>query len=132
MGRDEGETVRDLEAHKAAILPLIARHSGSIINIASDGIVAQFPSAARAVECAVIQRFGLQARMVPPCGSTMILGRAPDDPLVLRESSQAEQQSLDKSRIAYHVCSHRRIEGLFAGARAPGAAILEGRTQSGT
>ena len=53
MGRDEAATVRDLEAHKAAILPLITRHGGSIINIAGDGIVAQFPSAVRAVECAV-------------------------------------------------------------------------------
>ena len=53
MGRNEEETVRDLEAHKAAILPIIARHGGSIVNIAGDGIVAQFPSAVRAVECAV-------------------------------------------------------------------------------
>ena len=53
MGRDETATVRALEAHKAAILPTIARHGGSIINIAGDGIVAQFPSAVRAVECAV-------------------------------------------------------------------------------
>ena len=53
MGSDEAATVRDLEAHQAAILPLIARHGGSIINIAGDGIVAQFPSAVRAVECAV-------------------------------------------------------------------------------
>jgi len=53
MGHNEEETVRDLEAHKAAILPLIAKHGGSIINIAGDGIVAQFPSAVRAVECAV-------------------------------------------------------------------------------
>ena len=53
MGRDETATVRDLEAHKAAILPIIARHGGSIVNIAGDGIVAQFPSAVRAVECAV-------------------------------------------------------------------------------
>ena len=53
MGRDEAATVRDLEAHKAAILPIIARHGGSIINIAGDGVVAQFPSAVRAVECAV-------------------------------------------------------------------------------
>jgi len=53
MGRDEAATVRDLEAHKAVLLPLIARHGGSIINIAGDGIVAQFPSAVRAVECAV-------------------------------------------------------------------------------
>lgn len=53
MGRNEEETVRDLEAHKAVLLPLIAKHGGSVINIAGDGIVAQFPSAVRAVECAV-------------------------------------------------------------------------------
>jgi adenylate cyclase len=53
MGRNEEETVRELEAHHAVILPLIAKHGGSIINIAGDGIVAQFPSAVRAVECAV-------------------------------------------------------------------------------
>jgi class 3 adenylate cyclase len=53
MGRNEEETVRDLEAHQAVILPLIAKHGGAIINIAGDGVVAQFPSAVRAVECAV-------------------------------------------------------------------------------
>ena len=53
MGGNEDATVRELEAHKAVILPLIAKHGGSIINIAGDGIVAQFPSAVRAVECAV-------------------------------------------------------------------------------
>ena len=53
MGGNEDATVRDLEVHKAVLLPLIAKHGGSIINIAGDGIVAQFPSAVRAVECAV-------------------------------------------------------------------------------
>ena len=53
MGRNEEETVRDLEAHQAVILPLIAKHGGAVINIAGDGVVAQFPSAVRAVECAV-------------------------------------------------------------------------------
>jgi adenylate cyclase len=53
MGRNEEETVRDLEAHQRVILPLIAKHGGAVINIAGDGIVAQFPSAVRAVECAV-------------------------------------------------------------------------------
>ena len=28
MGRNEEETVRDLEAHQAVILPLIAKHGG--------------------------------------------------------------------------------------------------------
>jgi hypothetical protein len=64
MGRNEDETVRDLEAHKAAILPLIARHGGSIINIAGDGIVAQFPSAVRAVECAVAMQTIMRERNV--------------------------------------------------------------------
>ena len=53
MGGNEEETVRNLEAHQAVILPLIAKHGGSIVNIAGDGIVTQFPSAVRAVECAV-------------------------------------------------------------------------------
>src|SRR5271154_946611 len=53
MGRNEEETGRDLEAHQAVVLPLIAKHGGSIVNIAGDGIIAQFPSAVRAVECAV-------------------------------------------------------------------------------
>ena len=48
MGRNEEETVRDLEAHQAVILPLIAKHGGAVINIAGDGIVAQFPSAGAA------------------------------------------------------------------------------------
>jgi class 3 adenylate cyclase len=62
MGRNEEETVRDLEAHHAAMLPLIAKHGGAIINIAGDGIVAQFPSGVLAVECAVaIQRSWLSA-----------------------------------------------------------------------
>jgi class 3 adenylate cyclase len=36
MGRDETATVRDLEAHKAAILPIIARHGGAIVTIAGE------------------------------------------------------------------------------------------------
>ena len=52
MGRDEAVTVRDLEAHQSAVLPIIEQHGGSVIGIAGDGIVAEFPSAVRAVECA--------------------------------------------------------------------------------
>src|ERR1700729_18627 len=68
MGRNEEETVRDLEAHQAVILPLIAKHGGAVINIAGDGIVAQFPSAVRAVECTVaIQKImGERNFDVPP------------------------------------------------------------------
>jgi adenylate cyclase len=74
MGRNEEETVRDLEAHQAVILPLIARHGGSVINIAGDGVVAQFPSAVRAVECAVaIQKIMAERNFDVPSERRMLL-----------------------------------------------------------
>src|SRR6202453_4079696 len=74
MGRNEEETVRDLEAHQAVILPLIAKHGGSIINIAGDGVVAQFPSAVRAVECAVaMQKIMAERNFDVPTNRRMLL-----------------------------------------------------------
>ncbi|HZZ26059.1 MAG TPA: adenylate/guanylate cyclase domain-containing protein, partial [Roseiarcus sp.] len=74
MGRHEEETVRELEAHQAVILPLIAKHGGSIVNIAGDGIVAQFPSAVRAVECAVaIQKIMAERNFDVPADRRMLL-----------------------------------------------------------
>src|SRR5580704_8870275 len=74
MGRNEEETVRDLEAHQAVILPLIAKHGGSIINIAGDGIVAQFPSAVRAVECAVaMQKIMAERNFEVPADRRMLM-----------------------------------------------------------
>jgi hypothetical protein len=37
---------------QAVVLPLIAKHSGHIIDTAGDGILAEFPSVVNAVECA--------------------------------------------------------------------------------
>ena len=74
MGRNEEETVRDLEAHQAVILPLIAKHGGAVVNIAGDGIVAQFPSAVRAVECAVaIQKIMAERNFDVPAERRMLL-----------------------------------------------------------
>jgi adenylate cyclase len=74
MGRNEEETVRDLEAHQAVILPFIAKHGGAVINIAGDGIVAQFPSAVRAVECAVaIQKSMAERNFDVPAERRMLL-----------------------------------------------------------
>jgi adenylate cyclase len=74
MGRNEEETVRELEAHQAVILPLMAKHGGSIINIAGDGIVAQFPSAVRSVECAVaIQKMMAERNFDVPADRRMLL-----------------------------------------------------------
>ena len=53
MHADEAATVRDLKAHQSVILPLIGRHGGRIIDIAGDGIMAEFPSVIGATECAV-------------------------------------------------------------------------------
>ncbi|WP_413993422.1 adenylate/guanylate cyclase domain-containing protein [Labrys okinawensis] len=53
MGQNESATVRDLKAHQAVVLPMIGQFEGVIVDTAGDGILAQFQSAVRAVECAV-------------------------------------------------------------------------------
>ena len=53
MGEDEAATVHDLKGHQAVVLPLVARYGGRIIDTAGDGILAEFPSAIGAAECAV-------------------------------------------------------------------------------
>jgi adenylate cyclase len=53
MGTDEARTVRDLKAHQAVLLPMVADFGGRIIDTAGDGILAEFASVVRAVECAV-------------------------------------------------------------------------------
>jgi len=74
MGRDEAATVRDLEAHKAVVLAIIAKHGGAVINIAGDGVIAQFPSAVRAVECAVaIQKIMAERNAETPKARRMLL-----------------------------------------------------------
>src|SRR5262245_1670514 len=53
MGADDARTVRDLKSHQAVVLPMIGQHGGRIIDIAGDGILAEFASVVNAVECAV-------------------------------------------------------------------------------
>ena len=53
MGEDEAATVHDLKGHQAAVLPLVGRYGGRIIDTAGDGILAEFPSVISATECAV-------------------------------------------------------------------------------
>jgi len=68
MGADQEATVRDLQAHRAAVLPLIDGHGGRVVDLAGDGILAEFSSALGAVRAAL----ALQATMaernanVPP------------------------------------------------------------------
>jgi TolB-like protein/class 3 adenylate cyclase len=53
MGNDEAATIRELKAHQAAVLPMVKTYGGSIVDTAGDGILAEFASAIRAVECAM-------------------------------------------------------------------------------
>jgi adenylate cyclase len=53
MGLDEARTVRDLKAHQAVVLPMVTEFGGRIVGTAGDGILAEFTSAVKAVECAV-------------------------------------------------------------------------------
>ena len=53
MGSDEARTVHDLKEHQAAVLPMIAEFGGHIIDTAGDGILAEFASVVKGLECAV-------------------------------------------------------------------------------
>jgi adenylate cyclase len=53
MGADEPRTVSDLKGHQTVVLPMIAQFGGRIIDIAGDGVLAEFGSVVNAVECAV-------------------------------------------------------------------------------
>src|SRR5437588_6482535 len=52
MGADEEGTVRKLRQVREAVLPIIERFGGRVIDLAGDGVLAEFPSAVRAVESA--------------------------------------------------------------------------------
>src|SRR5947209_3265047 len=52
MSADEEGTVRKLREVRDAVLPIVERFGGRIIDLAGDGILAEFPSAVRAVESA--------------------------------------------------------------------------------
>ena len=57
VGADEEGTVRKLKIVREAAIPIIESFKGRIIDLAGDGILAEFPSAVRAVEAAIaVQR----------------------------------------------------------------------------
>jgi adenylate cyclase len=62
MGQDEIATLHALKAHLASILPVVAEFAGKIIDTAGDSILAEFPSAVRAVECALAIQTLLEER----------------------------------------------------------------------
>jgi adenylate cyclase len=62
MGADDEGTVAALKGHQAVILPVVEAHGGRIIDLAGDGILAQFPSALGAVEAAIEMQAAMQSR----------------------------------------------------------------------
>ena len=53
MGSDEVGTLRLLSTHRQIMDDLIVEHGGRIVNTAGDSVLAEFPSAVDAVQCAV-------------------------------------------------------------------------------
>jgi TolB-like protein/class 3 adenylate cyclase len=73
MGQDEATTVRALKAHQAVVLPMVGEFEGTIVDTAGDGILAHFPSAVRAVECAIaVQRIMAERNRDVPADRRMV------------------------------------------------------------
>ena len=54
MGDDEAGTLSALKAHRAEVFDaMIPEHHGRIVKLMGDGLLAEFPSALEAVQCAV-------------------------------------------------------------------------------
>ena len=52
MADDDAATVTTLQDYRAAIARLVERHKGRVVNAPGDNILAEFPSAVEAVQCA--------------------------------------------------------------------------------
>jgi class 3 adenylate cyclase len=74
MGGNEVDTVAALKGHQSIILPMVAGYGGKVIDIAGDGIFAEFPSVFNAVKCAVaIQETMLERNASVPVDRQMQL-----------------------------------------------------------
>ena len=53
MGDNEGETIRTLTIYREAMGNLIQQHRGRVVDTVGDNLLAEFPSAVDAMNCAV-------------------------------------------------------------------------------
>jgi len=68
MGEDEAGTLAALRAHREELIePKIAEHEGRVVKLMGDGLLAEFPSAVEAVQCAgeIQQTMGARNAHVP-------------------------------------------------------------------
>jgi adenylate cyclase len=66
MSQDEAATLRALAAAREIMDGLISEHGGRIANTAGDSVLAEFPSALDAVQCAV----AVQERLAEASGAS--------------------------------------------------------------
>ena len=71
MEADEVGTMRSLVAHREVMDRLIAEHGGRIANTAGDSVLAEFPSAVDAVQCAI----EVQHRLIPDLSNSKLMLR---------------------------------------------------------
>jgi adenylate cyclase len=57
MRADEDGTLAVLTARRATLDALVAKHRGRIANTAGDSVLAEFPSVADGLSCALTRRF---------------------------------------------------------------------------
>ncbi|MDC9823392.1 adenylate/guanylate cyclase domain-containing protein [Devosia sp. ZB163] len=62
VGVDEAGTVAALKGHQTAVILLLERHGGRVVDLAGDGIVSEFPSTVSAVEAALAMQALMQQR----------------------------------------------------------------------
>ncbi len=63
MNADEAGTLAALNASRSELVePAIAGHDGRIVKLMGDGLLAEFPSAVQAVECAAEIQRGMERR----------------------------------------------------------------------
>ena len=62
MGEDEDSTIRTLETYRQVMARLIEQHRGRVVDAIGDNLLAEFASAADAVQCSVEIQEELRAR----------------------------------------------------------------------
>ncbi len=53
MAEDEAGTIRTLTAYRTQIAELVEEHRGRVVDAPGDNVLAEFPTALEAVQCAV-------------------------------------------------------------------------------